>query len=261
MDMGITGRTALVLGASGGLGGAVALALAREGVNVALTGTKPDALGAAAARLDGLGVKVTTRLWDLSQPGTAAEHLQAIQAALGPIDILFNNSGGPPPSQAQNFDAAVLHKQFQAMVVSLMDITTQVLPGMRQRGFGRILFSTSAGVVAPIPNLALSNALRASLVGWAKTLSREVAADGVTVNTLIPGRIATPRIQVLDGANAKRAGISVEDEAKRSAASIPMGRYGEPSEYADAAVFLCSARAGYITGAKLQVDGGLLANV
>ena len=147
------------------------------------------------------------------------------------------------------------------MVVSVIAITDAVLPGMRARHWGRIITSTSSGVVAPIPNLGISNALRLSLVGWSKTLAREVGRDGVTANIILPGRIATDRIKFLDEAKAKREGRSVEEVSAESTGSIPVGRYGKPEEYGDVVAFLASDRAAYLTGSVFRVDGGLIASV
>ena len=147
------------------------------------------------------------------------------------------------------------------MVLSVIAITDRVLPGMKARGWGRILTSTSSGIIAPIPNLAISNTLRMSLVGWSKTLAREVAKDGITANIIMPGRIATARVAMLDDARAKREGRSVEQVAAESAATIPVGRYGKPEEYADVVAFLASTRAAYITGSVIRVDGGMTTSI
>ena len=147
------------------------------------------------------------------------------------------------------------------MVLSLITLTDLVLPQMRAQGWGRIITSTSSGVVAPIPNLAISNALRLSLVGWSKTLAREVAVDGITVNVVLPGRIATARIEQLDHAKARREGRSVEDVALESTQSIPVQRYGRPEEYGNVVAFLASDCASYINGSVVRVDGGLIASI
>jgi 3-oxoacyl-[acyl-carrier protein] reductase len=147
------------------------------------------------------------------------------------------------------------------MVLSVIAITDRVLPNMRARHWGRVITSTSSGVVSPIPNLALSNTLRSSLVGWSKTLSREVAKEGITVNIVAPGRIATDRIKFLDQAKAKREGRTVEDVMDESTASIPAGRLGKPEEYGDVVAFLASERAAYITGSIVRVDGGMIASI
>jgi 3-oxoacyl-[acyl-carrier protein] reductase len=184
-----------------------------------------------------------------------------IEADLGPIDILVNNTGGPPPTPVAGQKPEDWEKFFRSMVVSVIAITDAVLPGMRERKWGRIITSTSSGVVAPIPNLGLSNALRLSLVGWSKTLAREVGRDGITTNIVLPGRIATGRITFLDEQKAKREGRGVEDVSAESTASIPLGRYGDPTEYGDMVAFMASARASYLTGSVIRVDGGLIASI
>jgi 3-oxoacyl-[acyl-carrier protein] reductase len=152
-------------------------------------------------------------------------------------------------------------KHFQAMVLSVIAITDRVLPAMRERHWGRVITSASSGVVSPIPNLGLSNALRLSLVGWSKTLAREVGKDGITANVILPGRIATDRIKFLDDAKAKREGRTAAEVAAESEAGIPLGRYGKPEEYGSVVAFLASDRAAYITGSVIRVDGGLIASV
>lgn len=200
-------------------------------------------------------------VWDLADLAAIEHHVAAIEARFGGVDILINNTGGPPPTPAAGQDPALWQKHFQGMVVSVIALTDRVLPGMRARGWGRIITSTSSGVVAPIPNLAVSNALRLSLVGWSKTLAGEVARDGVTANIVLPGRIATDRIRFLDEQRAKREGKSVAEVSAASTASIPVGRYGEPQEYANVVAFLASTAASYVNGSVIRVDGGLIASI
>lgn len=261
MELGIKGRTALVLGAGGGLGGAVARALAAEGTNVALGDIDEKAVRATAAAVEASGAKALPLAWDLGNLGLISGHIAEITGKLGPVDILVNITGGPPPTPAGGQDPAVWTKQFQAMVLSVIAITDAVLPGMRSRKWGRIITSTSSGVIAPIPNLGISNTLRSSLVGWSKTLSREIARDGVTANIVVPGRIATGRITFLDEARAKRENKPVETIVAESNASIPAGRYGRPEEFAAAVAFLASEQASYITGSVIRIDGGQIPNV
>ena len=261
MEFGLKDKTALVLGGSGGLGRAIALALAAEGAKIAVAGTKPAAIEETRTAVADLGGKSIGLAWDLADLSVIDANVSSIESQLGPVDILVNNTGGPPPSTAAGQDPALWLKQFQSMVLSVIAITDRVLPSMRQRHWGRIITSTSSGIVAPIPNLAMSNTLRASLVGWSKTLSREVGKDGITANIILPGRIATDRLKFLDESRAKREGRSVEDVAKESAATIPIGRYGTPEEYGSVVAFLASDRAAYITGSVIRVDGGMIPSV
>lgn len=261
MDLKLDGKVALVMGAGGGLGGAIARALAAEGARIAIADRDKAALADTAAALDGLGASSVSLDWDLADLGAIEGHVGAIEGRLGPVDILVNNTGGPPPTPAAGQPSAVWEANFRLMVTSVIAVTDRVLPGMRERRWGRIITSTSSGVVAPIPNLGISNALRLSLVGWSKTLAREVARDGVTANVILPGRIATRRIRFLDEAKAEREGRSVDAVSAESTASIPVGRYGEPEEYADVVAFLASPRSSYVTGTVQRVDGGLLANI
>jgi 3-oxoacyl-[acyl-carrier protein] reductase len=182
--------------------------------------------------------------------------ISRVENELGPIDILINNTGGPPPTPAAGQDPALWVSSFNDMVLSLISITDRVLPGMRERKWGRIITSTTSGAIAPIKNLAISNTLRAALLAWSKTLASEVASSGITVNVIMPGRVATDRLRQLDEARAKRENTSYEEVVKASLRQIPMGRYGDPTEYGDAAAFLASQNASFITGTVMRVDGG-----
>jgi 3-oxoacyl-[acyl-carrier protein] reductase len=261
MDLGLKNKTALVLAGGGGLGRAIAKALAAEGAKVAVAGIGAKSVAATEAALAAIGAKSLGLLWDLSDLAQIDGHVSKIESDLGPVDILVNNTGGPPPTTAIGQDPALWSKHFHAMVLSVIAITDRVLPNMRDRHWGRVITSTSSGVVSPIPNLAISNTLRLSLVGWSKTLAREVAKDGITANVILPGRIATDRLKFLDEAKAKREGRRVEDVLAESTGSIPVGRYGKPEEYGDAVAFLCSERAAYMTGSIIRVDGGLITSI
>lgn len=259
MDLGLKGKTALVLGGGGGLGSAIARQLAAEGANVAVGDIDPAAVDKTVASLS--GGKGLALPWDLADLSVIDGNIAKIEAAFGPVDILVNNTGGPPPTPASGQDPALWTKSFQSMVLSVIAITDRVLPGMRKKKWGRIITSTSSGVISPIPNLGISNALRLSLVGWSKTLAREVGGDGITANIVLPGRIATDRIKFLDEAKAKREGRPVEQVSAESTASIPAGRYGNPEEYADVVAFLASTRASYLNGSTIRVDGGFITSI
>lgn len=261
MNLGIEGKTALVGAAGGGLGGAIALALAREGARVVSSDIDAEAASTTADRITESGGEAIAISLDLGDPASFAGALSSIGERFGDVDILVNVTGGPPPTPAAGNDPETWIAHFHSMVVGVIHLTDLVLPAMRERGWGRIVTSTSSGVVTPIPNLGISNALRLSLVGWSKTLAGEVGADGVTVNLVVPGRIATRRIEALDAARAERDGVSVAEVVQRSTSSIPLKRYGRPEEYASAVAFLASDAASYLTGAMLRVDGGLIPSI
>jgi 3-oxoacyl-[acyl-carrier protein] reductase len=261
MDLKIEGRRALVLGASRGLGAAIARSLLKEGVIV--FGAARDVRAIETWR-DGLDEGNAARLHpiqlDLTEPDGIKRAAGSVLES-GSVDILINNTGGPPPSTASGAAVGLWMDHFQQMAVSIFELTQLILPSMLKDGWGRILTIASSGVEQPIPNLALSNAIRSSIVGWSKTLSAEVAARGVTVNVLIPGRIHTDRVDALDTAAAAKQGKPVGEIAAASAATIPAGRYGTPEEFADVATFLASDRASYVTGSLIRVDGGLIRSI
>jgi 3-oxoacyl-[acyl-carrier protein] reductase len=255
MDLGLKGKRALVLSSSRGLGLGVAQSLAAEGAEIMMTARSADRLEKAAQAINAQGKgRAHTFVGDLASQ-TDAIH-EAAMKALGQIDILVANTGGPPAKTALNVKPEEWAPQFEAMVLPVFKLAGLVLPGMRERKWGRIVTIASTGVVSPIPNLVMSNALRSSLVGWSKTLANEVAADGITVNLVLPGRIHTDRVDELDAANAKAQNKTPEDVAAASRATIPAGRYGRVEEFADTVCFIASERASYITGSMIRVDGG-----
>ncbi|MFD9592982.1 SDR family oxidoreductase [Kitasatospora sp. NPDC059973] len=261
MDLGISGKTALVLGGGGGIGGAVARALAGESANVAVADIDLGAAARTAKAVEAAGARALAIEWDLGDLQSIDRHVRRVEETLGPVDILVNNTGGPPPSPVLGQDHAVWLSHFGSMVLSVMAITDRVAPSMKSRGWGRIITSTSSGVISPIPGLGLSNTLRASLLGWSKTLAREIAADGITCNVVVPGRISTARVNFLDEAKAAREGKTAQQAVEESLASIPAGRYGEPQEYAATVAFLAGVPAAYITGSVVRVDGGLITGI
>ena len=262
MDLGLTGKRALVLASSSGLGLGIAGKLCAEGASVLLSGRSQDKLENAADMLTNVGPGNASYLVvDLSDPTSATSLYGAAQEALGGVDILVNNTGGPPPGGVEGQSADTWRSEFDTMVVRLIEMTNLCLPGMRERGWGRVLTVASSGIVQPIPNLSISNTIRSALVGWNKSLSNEVAADGITLNILAPGRIHTDRTDQLDAAAAKRLGKSIDEVRTASQATIPARRYGEVEEFAAVAAFLVSQPASYVTGGVIRCDGGSIRGV
>ena len=262
MDLGLQGKGALVMSSSRGLGLGIAELLASEGCNVLLTGRSKDRLAAAVDAINAKGTgHAAYTVTDLADPACVDQLAIAAEEALGQVDILINNTGGPPPGRMVDAESTVLASYFEQMVSRVIDITARLLPAMRERRWGRVITIGSSRVIQPIPNLGLSNALRSTLVGWSKSLSIDVAADGVTVNMLLPGRIHTERVDELDSAAAKRTGKSLEKTRAASRATIPVGRYGTVEEFASVAAFLASVPASYVTGSLVRCDGGAICSI
>ncbi|TFL16173.1 SDR family oxidoreductase [Jannaschia formosa] len=261
MNLGLRGKVALILASSGGLGLGIAKALSAEGAKVFLTGRSSEKLTAAADALRADGGDAAWAAAELADPATPAILASEVRAAFGPVHILVNNTGGPPPGKMSDTDLATVPAQFNAMVLSVMAMTAEVVPDMRKNGWGRVITIGSSGVEQPIPNLGLSNALRASLAGWSKSMATDLAPDGITVNMLLPGRIHTDRVDQIDSGAASRSGISLDEVRAASRATIPMGRYGRVEEYAAVAAFLASEPASYVTGSLVRCDGGLIRSI
>jgi 3-oxoacyl-[acyl-carrier protein] reductase len=249
MDLGLEGRVALVTGASKGLGRATAAALVAEGARVAISSRSAERIEAGAATIGARGF-----VHDSADLDAVPALVESVESELGQIDVLVANTGGPPlgPDPLE-FTREQWEAAYRDLVLAPIALIEQVVPGMRERGFGRIVSVGSSAVREPIPGLMLSNAHRPGLVAALKTVAREVARDGVTVNSVLPGRIATDRL--LDTAGSREA----VEEAARSA--VPAGRLGTPEEFAAVAAFLCSERASYVTGTTVLVDGGLTQSV
>lgn len=249
MDYGLTGKRALVIGASRGLGAASARLLAAEGAHVVAA--------SRSGKVPGEGIE--SLALDLSDDDSVAALRGRLQDE--PVDILVNNCGGPAAGPARGQSPKVWRVAFDAMAAPIFALTDAVLPGMEARGWGRIVTIGSSGIVQPIQGLALSNTVRGAIAGWSRTLAEEVAPLGITVNMVLPGRIATDRVNELDSIKATKTGKTLADVQEESKATIPVGRYGNPEEFAAAVVFLCSVQAAYITGSMLRVDGGMIRNL
>ena len=242
MELGLEDRTAIVCGASSGIGLGIAESLAGEGVNVVMFARRPELLEREAKRLGGLAV-----VGDVTSPHDLERVVRTAADAFGGIDILVNNSGGPPRTRAVGLDAEQLESAVELLLASVVRLTALCLPYLKQSEGGRIVNITSSSVREPIDNLALSNMVRPGVIGWAKTLARELGPAGITVNSIAPGRIDTERIREVypDGPN------------EADLLAIPLRRLGTPREIGDVVAFLCSERASYITGTVITVDGGL----
>ena len=244
MNLGLQGRTAIVCGASAGMGLAIAEALVEEGANVAMFARRRDVLEREAERIGALAVR-----GDLTVPADLEKLVDRTVKAFGGIDVLVNNGGGPPRGPAAGVDAALYESAVELLLLPVVRLTNLCLPHLERSGRGRVVNIESSSVREPIDGLALSNAVRPGVVGWAKTLAREVGLKGITVNTIAPGRIDTGRL-----AEAYAGSSSARQQAE---AQIPLGRFGTPGEIARVVCFLASDQASYVTGAVVPVDGGL----
>lgn len=255
MDLGLKGKRALVFASTKGLGRAIATALAAEGAEVCVSGRSAPEQVAQEISAE-TGAKVHGLPCDLHERAQVDKLIDTALESMGGIDVLVLNGGGPPPKPALGVEDAEWTLWFERMVGNLIHAATRCLPAMQERGWGRLLTVASSAAVQPVPNMALSNSLRASLLAWNKTLSSEVAADGVTCNVILPGRIDTDRVAQLDAARSEREQRPLDEVQKSILTEIPARRYGQPKEFGEVAAFLCSERASFVTGTTQRVDGG-----
>ena len=257
MNLGLAGKVALVAASSRGLGRAIAAELAAEGARLAMCARGEETLREAADDIQRTtGADVLAVPADLGVPSDVARVADAARSRFGAIDILVTNSGGPPAGPFESHAPEAWDAAVRQNLGSVLDLTRAVLPGMKERGWGRIVNVTSIAVKQPVDNLILSNAVRAAVTGFARTLANEVAPHGVTVNNVMPGYTRTDRVTELAARNAAQRGTSAEAELAKWEREIPMHRLGTPEELAALVAFLCSARASYITGTSIPVDGG-----
>jgi len=257
MDTGLKDKAALVGGASRGIGRAIALGLAREGATVALCARNQDTLDKARDEIrNETGATVLSLICDMSRPEDIKAAVAAAADAFGRLDIVVNNAGGPPTGAFDALDDSFWQHAINQNLLSAVRTTREALPHLRRSGSGRVINITSVAVKQTIDGLMLSNATRLGVIGWAKTLSRELAPNGITVNNICPGNIATERLISLIEERAKRQKQSVEEAVSVEEGRIPMGFLGEPDDVANLAVFFASDKARYITGTTVQVDGG-----
>ena len=252
MDLGLSGRRALVTAASKGLGRACAAALSAEGASVYIAARGREALERTANDIGAAGFETA----DVSRPDVPSALVEAAAQALGGLDILVCNAGGPPPGTFESTPLEEWEKGFHLTLMSTVRMCTAALPHLKRSGQGRIVVITSMSVREPIPTIVISSAFRSAVVATLKTMAGEVAAQGITVNNIAPGRFMTDRVLQTDQAAAEKEGVSREQVTERSLKTIPVGRVGEPAEFGALCAFLCSQHAGYLTGQTIVVDGG-----
>ena len=262
MDLGIKGKKALILASSQGLGLGVATKLCQEGVDVLISGRIEEKLIQVTEQLNTeFAGRADYIVADLNDSSSAIHLYQEAKSKFGRVDILVNNTGGPPPGKVDDPDTELWRSQIDTMLIRIIEITNFCVEDMKKSGWGRVLTIASSGVLQPISNLAMSNTIRSSLVGWSKSLSNEIAGSGITVNMLLPGRILTARLKQLDQATAEMTGQSIEEVSDMEQATIPLKRYGSVEEFGSVATFICSAPASYITGSLIRCDGGSIRGV
>lgn len=259
MDFRIKGKTALIIAGSRGLGGAIAEALAAEGVRVAITARSQASIDERIEVICDRGGEAFGISADLTEWNSIESAVEEARRRLGSVDILVLNTGGPPPSKAAGISPELWEEYFRVLVLNLVKITDMVLPDMRKNRWGRIMHISAPGIITPIPYVALSQSLRSALSIWLKTLATEVAGEGVTVNTLIPGVVSTERVVELASTRAKQDGRKTEEVLAEQLATVPAGRAGRASEFGAVAAFLASEQAAYVTGSRIRIDGGWIA--
>ncbi len=259
MDLGLHGKVAIITAASKGLGKAIALELAREGVQLGISSRNKEHILTTAEEIrKETGVRVESMTVDVSNPEEITYFVETMAEKFGKIDILVTNAGGPPSGEFMEIADEAWEKAFQTNLMGIVRTVRETVPYMQQNGSGKILTVASSTVKVPLPGMVLSNAMRAGVAAFMKTIATELAKDNILVNVVAPGRIATDRLIELDTAAAKKLNVPVEEISGKLKQSIPLGRYGKPEEFAKAVVFLASDANAYITGTTLLVDGGMI---